>query len=97
MVRTMGGAATTEGLGATAGDAWATAGLGEGSASATPGDGDADATATGFWRNAPLASSVGGRPGGVGAWLPGTAPRTGRSLAGPHALVTRSVAANNTR
>src|SRR5207248_8133290 len=80
MVRTMGGAATADGDGAAAGlgcapggspgDGWAAAGDGVGSARC---------------RSASLAWRVGGRPGAVGAALPGTAPRTGRSLAGAHA------------
>jgi hypothetical protein len=69
IVRTMGAATTTEG------DA---TGEAEGLL-AIPGDG----TGRGLNRSASLAVSVGGTPGGVGAAsLPGTAPRSGRSLAG---------------
>src|SRR5262249_19779404 len=92
IVRTMGGAATAEGdtaaegLAAAAGTALGTTGDApdDGSATATDGDGRAR------WRRASLAASVGGRPGAVGAALPGTAPRTGRSLAGPHAVARTS-------
>src|SRR5947209_5266984 len=72
MVRTIGGAAATDGDATAAGDA-----TGEGFA-ATPGEGLGRARK----RSASLGSSVGGRPGGVGASVPGCAPRSGRSLAG---------------
>src|SRR2546423_717495 len=76
MVRTIGGAATTEGEGA---GLTLTPGDGRG-CSATAGDGDGRA------RSASLGTSVGGTPGGVGGRVPGTAPRSGRSFAGAHAV-----------
>ena len=50
-------------------------------------------------RNASDGARVGGTPGGVGAWLPGTAPWAGRSLAGAQLvkLSATSVAARVTR
>src|SRR5579871_2438558 len=78
MVRTIGGAATAtaEGEGA---------GLGP-----RPGDGEGCATTAGVGsarrRSESAGWRVGGTPGGVGASLPGTAPRSGRSLAGAQAV-----------
>src|SRR5689334_22450196 len=61
IVRTMGGAATAEG------EAWgltAACALGDGAAA-----GEARGTTDGCARSASLGASVGGTPGGVGAWL----------------------------
>jgi hypothetical protein len=81
MVRTIGGAATTDGE-AMAGDATAV-GL-----ALLPGEG----TDTTGKRSASLEVSVGGTPGGGGAAsLPGTAPCIGRSFAGAQ-LATPSAA-----
>jgi hypothetical protein len=83
MVRTIGGAATTDGD-AIAGDATAVG------PALIPGEG-ADRTGK---RSASLEVSVGGTPGGVGAAsLPGTAPCIGRSLAGAQ-LAMPSAATN---
>src|SRR5260221_8670452 len=72
MVRTIGGAATADG------EASATAD-GLGLLAATPGEG----AGSGRRRNATLAVSVGGIPGGGGGTsLPGRAPCVGRSFAG---------------
>src|SRR5260370_38076879 len=79
IVRTIGGEATADG------DA-----IADGLAP-MPGEGAACTCASGEGverecsRNASLAVSVGGTPGGVGPSLPGTAPRTGRSFAGAQA------------
>src|SRR5438132_5409406 len=76
IVRTMGGAVTADG---DAAGLAAAAGFGCGAA----GDGDGSARI----RSASLGVSVGGGPEGVGAASPpGTAPRTGRSLAGAQAV-----------
>jgi hypothetical protein len=90
IVRTIGGAATTDGLGAATTDGLVAtpAGLAD-----TAGDDCAwDGEGVGSGR---LTGSVGGTPGAVGAAPPGCAPRSGRSLAGAHAVMASTSARAN--
>ncbi|GAC1314320.1 MAG: hypothetical protein NVSMB2_03580 [Chloroflexota bacterium] len=87
IVRTMGGAATVEG------DALETAGEADGDGTGVPevADSPGDELGKACMVSDSLALSVGGTPGGVGAMpRPGTAPLTGRSIAGPHAATKHS-------
>jgi hypothetical protein len=82
IVRTIGGADTAEGE---------TCGLG-----ATPADGCATGTKGTGDGEVARPVSVGGIPSGVGVPRPGTAPRNGRSLAGPQAAKPSTTAASTT-
>jgi hypothetical protein len=98
-------AAAGEAFGAAfaAGDGLAAAGEAFGAAAPADGSGlgfalTGDGEGSARWRSESLATSVGGTPGGVGAApLPGTAPRRGRSLAGPQAVTISSSRAHAAR